>query len=136
MDEGGTVFMLPGFRFLFVAVVLSMSTLVFGVGAAALLRSAHEEFVNLPGRRPLPEAVFAQRIEIATPTLAMLRIDTPVPAGSEPSLISEAPKSAAPEQSTAAASITVEVDKLGAPVPSVSAEQPSEAAAKPSETPV
>ena len=34
--------MLPGFRFRFAAVFLSMSVLVFGVGAAALLRAAHE----------------------------------------------------------------------------------------------
>ena len=40
--------MLPGFRFLFTAIVLSMSVLIFGLGAAALLRAAHEEFANLP----------------------------------------------------------------------------------------
>ena len=40
--------MLPGFRFLFTAIVLSMSILMFGLGAAALLRAAHEEFANLP----------------------------------------------------------------------------------------
>jgi len=34
--------MLPGFRFLFAAIVLSMSVLIFGFGAAALLRTAHE----------------------------------------------------------------------------------------------
>ena len=43
--------MLPGFRFLFTAIVLSMSILIFGLGAAALLRAAHEEFANLPSRR-------------------------------------------------------------------------------------
>ena len=40
--------MLPGFRFLFAAIVLSMSILVFGLGAAALLRAAHEEFAANP----------------------------------------------------------------------------------------
>ena len=40
--------MLPGFRFLFAAIVLSMSILVFGLGAAALLRAAHEEFASNP----------------------------------------------------------------------------------------
>ena len=45
--------MLPGFRFLFTAIVLSMSILVFGFGAAALLRTAHEEFASTPTwRRP------------------------------------------------------------------------------------
>ena len=38
--------MLPGFRFLFAAIVLSMSVLVFGLGAAALLRAAHEEVAS------------------------------------------------------------------------------------------
>src|SRR4051812_42300445 len=100
--------MLPGFRFLFAAVVLSMSTLVFGLGAAALLRSAHEEFVNLPGRRPPPETVFAQRFDSPTPTLALLRVDTPAP-------VPEPSKPAPPEPSTAAPSVSAEVDKLGAP---------------------
>jgi hypothetical protein len=121
--------MLPGFRFLFVAVVLSMSTLVFGVGAAALLRSAHEEFVNLPGRRPPPEAVFAQRFESATPTLAMLRVDTPAP-------VAEPPNPVVTEPSLATPSMAVDVDKLGAPAPSVPAGQPLDAVERSSETPV
>jgi hypothetical protein len=40
--------MLPSFRFLFAAIAFSMSVLVFGLGAAALLRTAHEEFSNNP----------------------------------------------------------------------------------------
>ena len=52
--------MLPGFRFLFTAIVLSMSVLIFGLGAAALLRAKHEEFVNLPSRRATPEPMFAR----------------------------------------------------------------------------
>jgi len=51
--------MLPGLRFLFAAIVLSMSVLVFGLGAAALLRAAHEEFVSVPSRHPPPETIFA-----------------------------------------------------------------------------
>ncbi|MEH2591830.1 hypothetical protein [Bradyrhizobium sp. AZCC 1721] len=70
--------MLPGFRFLFIAIVLSMSILVFGLGAAALLRAAHEEFANLPSRRAAPEPMFARQIDEQPPTLALLRIDTPV----------------------------------------------------------
>jgi hypothetical protein len=69
--------MLPGFRFLFAAIVLSMSVLVFGLGAAALLRAAHEEFASLPSQRPPPETVFAQQNEAAPPALAMLRVDAP-----------------------------------------------------------
>src|SRR4051812_42301266 len=120
--------MLPGFRFLFVAVVLSMSTLVFGLGATALLRSAHEEFVSLPGRRPPPEAVFAQRFEDTTATLAMLRVDAPAPAAAStaPATVAEAPISA-PEQPAASASVAAEADKLGAPLLAISSEPKSEA---------
>ena len=69
--------MLPGFRFLFTAIVLSMSILVFGLGAAALLRAAHEEFANLPSRRAPPEPVFARLNDEPTPSLALLRVDLP-----------------------------------------------------------
>ncbi len=66
--------MLPGFRILFAAVVLSFSILIFGLGAAALLRSAHEEFVGIPSWRaaqqPLMPAVDAGR-----PSLALLRVE-------------------------------------------------------------
>jgi len=65
--------MLPGFRFLFTAIILSMSILVFGLGAAALLRAAHEEFANLPSRRSTPEPMFARRYDDPPPTLALLR---------------------------------------------------------------
>ena len=67
--------MLPGFRFLFAAIVLSMSVLVFGLGAAALLRAAHEEFASIPSRRAPPEPVFAQQNEPPMPTLALLRFE-------------------------------------------------------------
>jgi hypothetical protein len=66
--------MLPGFRFLFAAIVLSTSMLIFGLGAAALLRAAHEEFASIPSRRAPPETLFAQRDD-AGPILAMLRAE-------------------------------------------------------------
>jgi hypothetical protein len=69
--------MLPGFRFLFSAIVLSTSVLVFGLGAAALLRTAHEEFVNLPSRRTAPAPMFARPSDDSLPTLALLRIELP-----------------------------------------------------------
>jgi hypothetical protein len=47
--------MLPGFRFLFAAILLSTSVLIFGLGAAALLRAAHEEVASAPARRAPPE---------------------------------------------------------------------------------
>jgi hypothetical protein len=70
-------FMLPGFRFLLAAIVLSTSLLIFGLGAAALLRAAHEEFASIPSRRAPPETMFAQRGD-AGPTLAMLRVEPSV----------------------------------------------------------
>jgi hypothetical protein len=66
--------MLPGFRFLFAAFVLSTSMLIFGLGAAALLRAAHEEFASIPSRRLPPETMFAQQGD-AGQTLAMLRVE-------------------------------------------------------------
>jgi hypothetical protein len=75
--------MLPGFRFLFAAILLSMSVLVFGLGAAALLRAAHEEFASMPSRRAPPQPVFAQPSEPTVPTLALLRV--------EPSVAEKAP---------------------------------------------
>ncbi|MBR1230525.1 hypothetical protein [Bradyrhizobium sp. AUGA SZCCT0182] len=70
--------MLPGFRFLFAAIVLSMSVLVFGLGAAALLRASHEQFASLPSRRPPPEPVFVRQNEAPVPTLALLRVEPDV----------------------------------------------------------
>src|SRR5579863_7781179 len=72
--------MLPGFRFLFAAIVLSLSLLVFGLGAAALLRAAHEQFASNPSWRSAPEAVFAQPPQNTTPVLALLRVEPAAPA--------------------------------------------------------
>ena len=66
--------MLPGFRFLFAAIMLSMSILVFGLGAAALLRAAHEQFASNSSWRAAPEVKFVQASE-GPPVLAMLRLE-------------------------------------------------------------
>jgi hypothetical protein len=109
--------MLPGFRFLFAAIILSMSILIFGLGAAALLRAAHEEFANLPSRRSTPEPMFARRNDDQLPTLALLRIDPPVaekPAENVPAAIPEAAADIlAPAGQTAEAS-PAEPEKLAA----------------------
>jgi hypothetical protein len=95
--------MLPGFRFLFAAIVLSMSVLVFGFGAAALLRTAHEEFASTPSWQPAPETRFAQNRPAASsapqpgsqPVLAMLRVDDPpkeTPQETPKQALKEAPK--------------------------------------------
>src|SRR6187402_1714381 len=96
------LFMLPGFRFLVAAVVLCLSMLVFGFGATALLRSAREEFANLPVRRSAPQTAFAsQQLTEAPPTLSMLRVEVPeikAAAPAEPVAIpQDAPAAPAPE---------------------------------------
>jgi hypothetical protein len=102
--------MLPGFRFLFAAIVLSLSVLVFGLGAAALLRAAHEEFASMPSWHAPPETVFAQPGDTTRPVLAMMRVDAPgaekpSPVVEKPSLIEKpldnAPALSAPAESPA-----------------------------------
>jgi hypothetical protein len=58
--------MLPGLRFLFAAIMLSISILVFGLGAAALLRAAHEEFASNPSWRAAPRGDFRAASRSAT----------------------------------------------------------------------
>lgn len=73
--------MLPGFRFLLAAILLSTSVLVFGLGAASLLRTSHEQYVSNPSWRNGPqEQMFAQASEPAQPVLAALRVEPVVPA--------------------------------------------------------
>jgi hypothetical protein len=116
--------MLPGFRFLFTAIVLSMSILVFGLGAAALLRTAHEEFASMPSRRAPPEPVFAQQSEPPAPTLALLRVDPPV-AEKAPDNVAAA---AAPAEQAQDATPPAEPEKLAALKPE---DAPPPEAAKP-----
>jgi hypothetical protein len=75
--------MLPGFRSLSVAVVLAVSMLIFGLGAAALLRATHEEFASLPLRQ-MPEVTFGSREETEQPMLAVLQVDPPNADPAEP----------------------------------------------------
>jgi hypothetical protein len=69
--------MLPGFRFLLAAIVLSTSILIFGLGAAALLRAAHEQFAGTPYWRASPEATFTQQADGLRPVLSLLRAEPP-----------------------------------------------------------
>jgi len=55
--------MLPGFRFLFGAIVLCFSIVIFGLGAAALLRAAHEQFASRPSWQSTPGTMLAQQNE-------------------------------------------------------------------------
>ena len=124
--------MLPGFRFLFAAIMLLLSILIFGLGAAALLRAAHEEFASYPSWHVTPEATFAQQTEVprreagrpeaarpdatrtdATRTvLAMLRTDAPAAAKS-PDVPPAALPLAAAEQA-APLSIPAESERIAA----------------------
>ncbi|WFU15657.1 hypothetical protein [Bradyrhizobium sp. CB3481] len=126
--------MLPGFRFLFTAIVLSMSVLVFGLGAAALLRAAHEEFANLPARRTAPEPMFARRTDDQPPTLALLRIETlddDKPAENAPVAVPETvPAASAPVAPTADIA-AIEPEKLVA----VKTPEPMQAEAANPDTP-
>lgn len=102
--------MLPGFRFLFAAILLSTSILVFGLGAAALLRASHEQYVSNPSWRNGPqEQVFAQAPEPAQPVLAALRAEPDV-AEPTPSLRDQVPTiglpASGPEQVAAVTSET------------------------------
>jgi hypothetical protein len=98
--------MLPGFRFLFAAIVLSMSMLVFGLGAAALLRAAHEEFASNPAwHSAVPEAMVAQQGEATRPVLAMLRVE---PRPAEPKRSDNAPATGAVPAASAVPAIGAE----------------------------
>ncbi|MGJ4943256.1 hypothetical protein ACQR1W_21950 [Bradyrhizobium sp. HKCCYLS1011] len=77
--------MLPGFRFLFGAIVFSLSILVFGLGAAALLRAAHEQFASNTTWRAAPTTGFNTFLpQPDQPVLAVLQVDprlsVPIPA--------------------------------------------------------
>jgi hypothetical protein len=136
--------MLPGFRFLFGAIVFSLSILVFGLGAAALLRAAHEEVASNPSWRAAPETMFAQRAEASPPMLAMLRVEPAAPAQKpdnvpaasapgEPAAVVAAP----PEQATVAA--PAEPERMAALSPETlkpetpAAEDPAPAEAAPAQ---
>jgi hypothetical protein len=114
--------MLPGFRFLFAAIVLSMSILIFGLGAAALLRAAHEEFASNPSWRAAPEVMFAQPSEATKPVLAILRVEpTPAeqkaPADNVPAAAAPAEPAtivSAPAEPTASASTAAEPERVAA----------------------
>ena len=139
--------MLPGFRFLFAAIVLSTSILVFGLGAAALLRAAHEEFASNPSWRAVPEVMLAQPADATGPVLAMLRVDTP--AAEKPqddaaavteqttitSLPDESEQAAAPAPGESPPPDTVKVETATAEIPVAESQASGEATPAPAETP-
>jgi hypothetical protein len=120
--------MLPGFRFLFAAIMLSMSLLIFGLGAAALLRAAHESFASNSSWRAAPEVPFAQHPDTTLPVLATLRV--------EPNAMEkaneQAPVAAAPAREEPAAAEPIKSDQVATLRP---AETSLVEAAKPVELP-
>lgn len=98
--------MLPGFRILFALVVLSVAILIFGFGALALLRTAHQNLASQPTWQPnlrAPvELANAQRNERQQAlsdlqTLAMLRVEPPMP---QPATSVDGPTDAAAAQAS------------------------------------
>src|SRR5690242_245938 len=106
--------MLPGFRFLLGAILLSTSILVFGLGAASLLRASHEQYVSNPSWRNGPqEQVFAQGAEPAQPVLAALRVEPAAPLANEatPAMSDQVPSIGLPAVQTGPeqmAAVTIE----------------------------
>jgi hypothetical protein len=129
--------MLPGFRFLFAAIVLSMSILVFGLGAAALLRAAHEEFASTPSWHAGREAVFAQQTKTAgpvttAPVLAMLHVEAPAAEQKAPDQAATAVRPAEQPATTATSAEPEAAAKPAEPEVTATATEP-EATAKPTE---
>ena len=125
--------MLPGFRFLFAAIVLSMSILVFGLGAAALLRAAHEQFASNTSLRAAPETSFAQPSEPTKPVLAVLRLEPPAPDPRAAATPADSPATSAPAEPESIVSTSPEPEKtaaLSAPESSPSASPPEPARAE------
>jgi len=91
--------MLPGFRFLFAAIMLSVSLLVFGLGAASLFRAAHQAFASNPSWRGASDLTFVQKGEASPPMLAALRVDPPTADKSQTEVAVAAPT--APPSETA-----------------------------------
>jgi hypothetical protein len=124
--------MLPGFRFLFAAIVLSMSILIFGLGAAALLRAAHEQFVSNPSWHAVPETVFAQQSDASWPVLAMMHVEPAVPERAKaPDDVPAALAPAEEEQATSVAPPAEPAPVAAAPTEPTPAEAEKLAAAKP-----
>ncbi|MET4072097.1 hypothetical protein ABID58_006924 [Bradyrhizobium sp. S3.2.6] len=131
--------MLPGFRFLLAAILLSASILVFGLGAASLLRASHEQYVSNPSWRSGPqEQVFAQASEPAQPVLAALRVEPVAPDANEaaPAMQDQVPSIGLPAVQTGPeqmAAVTLEAKVQ--PEPQIAVASPAEPAAPATEAP-
>lgn len=95
--------MLPGFRFLVAAIVFSLSILIFGLGAAALLRAAHEQFASTASWHATAPTGFTTFLPQPDPVLAVLRVEPKAP---EPIVQPAIVEAAAPPSSDGAAPAT------------------------------
>jgi hypothetical protein len=133
--------MLPGFRFLLAAIVICMSVLVFGLGAAALMRAAHEDFASNPTWRAPPEPRFAQQDETDKTVLAVLSVQPRATESAAPPKAGDAPAAepttASPE-TTAALSPSEASPDSAKPVADAPAQvdAPADASASASDTKV
>ena len=67
--------MLPGFRFLFAAIALSVAIPVFGLGVASLFHAAQQDFAGNVAWHSPPEMRWTQ--PMPAPVLALLQVDPP-----------------------------------------------------------
>lgn len=67
--------MLPGLRFFSALIVLAIAIVTFALGAAALLRSTHGEFVGVQTSWTAREPGLTQRWDAVLPTIAVLRVE-------------------------------------------------------------
>ena len=107
--------MLPGVRFVFAATVLAVSVVIFGLGAAAFLRAAHENLASATIWRPIDDPL-AGRVEPAPPTLAMLRVE-PEPATFAPAAEPGAAQAVATETAIEAAPVAMPLPEAAPIVP-------------------
>jgi hypothetical protein len=118
-DQGRAHSMLPGFRILFVITFLSVSVLIFGLGAAAYLRSAHEDFASAPWR-PI-ETPATARVDLAPATIALLRVE-PENAPASPAPRPDAPVMATPPAETKVSTDTASAAPVATDTPAPRAE--------------
>jgi hypothetical protein len=130
--------MLPGFRILLALVVLSFAILIFGFSALALLRTAHQSLASQPTWQP----VWRTPIEIANAhrndrqqhpsemqTLALLRVERPLPQPAPEPASPAARPASAPANSTLAAEEQRDEATPGNTSPELKSLQPMETTA-------
>jgi hypothetical protein len=136
--------MLPGLRILFVITFLAVSVLIFGLGAAAYLRSAHDDFASAPWR-PI-ETPATARVDLAPATIALLRVEPenapalPAPKADLPVTVHAPAKATFSADTASAAPVAIEApappaEPAAAPAPALAESAPLPAQEAPAPTP-